>query len=45
LFFNSSSIYSNLKKKEHVDLLKKCPHSNEEMCFLHSCMHARENEI
>jgi hypothetical protein len=39
---NSSSIYSYLKEKlkEYVDLLKKCPHSNEEMAFLaslHAC--------
>jgi hypothetical protein len=32
------------KLKEYIDLLKKCPHSNEKMLFLAS-LHARGKEV
>jgi hypothetical protein len=32
------------KLKEYIGLLKKCPHSNEEMLFLAS-LHARRKEV
>jgi hypothetical protein len=32
------------KIKEYIDLLKKCPHSNEEMFFLAS-LYARGKEV